>query len=86
MESIEAKVSAAKRARATGQESGRERRVQHREEELFPIRHDNPSAERLDHEAEANKKSPRLGTDQVDERREQDGQAFALAHLSGSLF
>ncbi len=54
MESAEAEIPIEERAWASRQESRRERCVQHGEEELLPVRHDHASAQRLDHEAEAN--------------------------------
>jgi hypothetical protein len=85
MESVETEIPTEKRSRAPSQESCREGRVQHGEEELLPVRHDHTPAERLDHETEAHQEGPGQRAAQVDQRRQQDGQAHALAHLLGPL-
>lgn len=85
MEPAETALPTTKRAGAVGEEPRRERRVQHREEELLPVRHDDTPAQRLVDEAKSNKKSPRLGAHALVERHKPHRQALGCAPLPSTF-
>ena len=69
MEPSQTKISTKKRQRTPSQEFSRKGRMQHREEELFPIRYDNTSTKRFHIKAKTNKKSAGLCSSQMGQRR-----------------
>lgn len=85
MEPSKTKVPTQERPRAPCQITRRKGSMQHREEELLPIRHDNPSPQRFYHEAEAHQASAGLSITAVVQRREQDRQAPHGPVVSGPL-